>query len=194
MKLFGISENFIEIYDNALPKTECEILISHFEKSQQKVPGRSGIGNNFVVDPSTKKGIELPNCQFSKQDIISTLIKPALFSCLDRYKTAHPSLGYLYTWRYEDTYTFKKFESEDDGFKRWHCEAGGLLTCPRILAWMFYLNDAKSGTEFKDHPTVRAKIGRCIIWPAAWTHTHRSQIPNKGLKYIISGWVSYNAS
>ena len=39
-------------------------------------------------------------------------------------------------------------------------------------------------------PTVRAKMGRCVIWPAGWTHIHRSA-PNKGLKYYLSGWVSY---
>ena len=54
---------------------------------------------------------------------------------------------------------------------------------------MFYLNDA-SGTEFMHYPTVRAKIGRCVIWPAGLTHMHKSQI-NKGLKYIISGWIGY---
>ena len=55
---------------------------------------------------------------------------------------------------------------------------------------MFYLTDAKSGTEFMHYPTMSAKKGRCIIWPASFTHVHRSA-PNKGVKYIISGWISY---
>ena len=38
------------------------------------------------------------------------------------------------------------------------------------------------------YPTVRAKMGRCVIWPAGWTHFHRSQL-NKGVKYIVSGWL-----
>ena len=54
---------------------------------------------------------------------------------------------------------------------------------------MFYLNDA-SGTEFMHFPTVDAIMGRCIIWPSAFTHMHRSA-PNKGLKYIMSGWFSF---
>ena len=55
---------------------------------------------------------------------------------------------------------------------------------------MFYLNDAKSGTEFKHFSTVDAKMGRGIIWPATFTHMHRSE-SNKGLKYIVSGWMSF---
>ena len=85
----------------------------------------------------------------------------------------------------------------DSGYKAWHCEHAyakeydSLAEAPRrILAWMFYLNNAKSGTEFMQYPTVRARMGRCVIWPAGWTHVHRGVIPNKGLKYIITGWVS----
>ena len=70
----------------------------------------------------------------------------------------------------------------------WHTEQGR-RTANRIAVWQFYLNNAESGTEFMSYPTVNAKMGRCVIWPAAWTHVHRSA-PNKGLKYIISGWIS----
>ena len=42
-----------------------------------------------------------------------------------------------------------------------------------------------------NYPTVNAKMGRCVIWPAAWTHVHRGVTPNKGLKYIVTGWVTY---
>ena len=70
----------------------------------------------------------------------------------------------------------------------WHCEHGA-SNSNRILAWMFYLNDAKSGTEFMNYPTVQAKRGRCVIWPAFWTHVHKGA-PNKGLKYIATWWIS----
>ena len=56
---------------------------------------------------------------------------------------------------------------------------------------MFYLNNSKTVTEFVQYPTVRAKMGRCVIWPSAWTHVHRGVTANKGLKYVITGWVSF---
>ena len=101
----------------------------------------------------------------------------------------------LYSWFYDDSYTFQKLVEKDDGYKVWHCEHGpspndGINR--RIMAWMIYLNDAKCGTEFMNYPTINAKMGRCVIWPAAWTHTHRGVCPNKGLKYILTGWVTYD--
>ena len=94
----------------------------------------------------------------------------------------------------DDVYNFQKYDGEDDGYKEWHCEHGADdYSSRRILAWMFYLNNAKSGTEFKRYPTVQGKRGRCVIWPSAWTHIHRG-VANKGLKYIATGWVSYDNS
>ena len=29
------------------------------------------------------------------------------------------------------------------------------------------------------------------MWPAGWTHVHRGA-PNKGVKYVLSGWYSYD--
>ena len=61
-----------------------------------------------------------------------------------------------------------------------------------MLAWMVYLNDASSGTEFPyQNMTIQAKTGRTVIWPAAWTHPHRGVIPNVGVKYIATGWFYY---
>ena len=60
------------------------------------------------------------------------------------------------------------------------------------MAWMFYLNDAKSGTEFANYPTINAKMGRCVIWPSFWTHLHKGVIPNRGIKYIATGWFVYD--
>mgnify|MGYP003120842194 CR=1 FL=1 len=184
------NSDFIEIYDNALSAQECDILIDLFKKSK-KMPGLVVSGGKWKTKPEVKKGVEVEDLRFSNADPISQIIRPALFNAITGYVNKYPEFdNYLNEWTYSDNYTFKKFEEEDDGFKQWHCEHVPGCTS-RILVWMFYLNDAKSGTDFMRFPTVRAKRGRVILWPASWTHIHRSQLPNKGLKYIISGWVSY---
>jgi len=176
--------SYIEIYDNALTKEECDILISEFENSPDIRAGMTVQG----YDPTAKKCRQL-ECDFREASVISNIIRPILCRHMGKYKRKYSSLNHLSAWKYDDGYSFKKFESEDDGFKIWHTEhTKGSES--RILVWMFYLNNAKSGTEFMHYPTVRAKIGRCLIWPASWGHVHRSA-PNKGLKYIISGWVSF---
>ena len=94
-------------------------------------------------------------------------------------------------WGVEDEFTLKKFEGEDEGFKVWHMEHGKAVPY-RILVWMFYLNDAQSGTEFFYYPKIESTKGRLVIWPAGWTHYHKGVTPNKGLKYLISGWYSFH--
>ena len=186
MKLFGKS-NYIEIYDNALSKKDCDLLISQFEKTFQ-VPGYSAGG----IDPDTKKCMELDRAYFGDNTIISNILYPRLMSCIDKYNDKYIDLSPICPWKYDAEYNFQKYDGEDDGYKVWHCEHGAKdHVSRRILAWMFYVNDAKCGTEFMNYPTIKAKRGRCVIWPAFWTHMHRGVIPNKGIKYIATGWVSY---
>ena len=183
-----LNSSFIEIYDNALSQQECDILISRFEKSEQ---GRGAVWKNgqLVRDPSVKDSIELPNLRFSNGDLISNLIRTKLQFSINKYIKKYSHIPQLNTWGVEDGYTFKKFE-KGGGYKSWHHEHGPKNQSERILAWMFYLNDA-SGTEFMHYPTINARIGRCVIWPSSWTHVHKGVIPNKGLKYIITGWAAF---
>ena len=185
--------SYIEIYDNALNKKECDILINQFEKSTPTT-GMTGMG----FAPHIKECLQLDDTFLSDGSIISNIVKPILIRYVDKYNQQYSKLlERTGPWKYNDNYSFQKYETEDDGYKAWHCEHAyakgydGLEGASRrILAWMFYLNNAKSGTEFMQYPTVRARMGRCVIWPAGWTHVHRGVIPNKGLKYIITGWVS----
>ena len=184
------NNSFIEVYNNALSQKECDILISQFEKAE-KSEGKLIRDGQFVIDHSCKKSIELYNCKFSDRSVISNIIKPSLLKCIHLYNSKYKCLSYVDDWKYVDDYNFKKFEYDDDGYKVWHTESGGSeVTSKRILVWTYYLNDAKSGTEFMNFPKMKSKRGRCVIWPAAPTHVHRSE-KNKGLKYIISGWISY---
>ena len=189
MKLFGRS-NHIKIYDNALSKKECQILINQFEKSPQ-VEGGVYIENDYGIDQSHKQCMELKGSNFLNKNIITNIVREKINRYVNKYKEEFPSLdNFVSSWKIDNGYTFQKYERKGDGYKSWHCEAGGHAQ-NRMLAWMFYLNNAKCGTEFYDYGTINAKTGRCVIWPAYWTHVHRGVTPNKGIKYIITGWCSY---
>ena len=180
------NSDYFGIYDNALSKEECEILINQFEKSDKVKRGLTTNG----YEPEVKSCRQI-TCNFKDKSIIDNIIFPILTSCLDSYKSRYLSLKYSPWWRYFDGYSFQKYDGEADGYKAWHTEHGvGEEASHRILAWMFYLNNAKCGTEFMDYGIVNAKRGRCVIWPSSWTHVHRGVIPNKGLKYIVTGWCS----
>ena len=181
------NSNFIEQYDNSLSANECQILINQFEKSKHF----EGTTSKGVV-PEEKKCVELSGLRFSDESVISHIIKPALFDCMIKYKEKYSdALSNIDWWKLADEYSFQKYDGENDGYKAWHCEHGSGPCSYRILAWMIYLNDAKSGTEFRHYPTIRAKMGRCVIWPSGFSYLHRGVTPNKGLKYITTGWYSY---
>ena len=182
-----MAETFIGIYDNALTKKECDLLISQFEKSPQDL-GNVLIGGKSQVITEQKKCNQLNGPKFSDRSIMSNILRTTVDNCIRKYEKEYPPAR---RGKVDDIYAFKKFEKEDDGFKAWHCEAANGGTAKRVLVWSFYLNDAKSGTEFLYYPNIRARMGRCVIFPASWTHTHRSSQPNKGPKYFVSGWISY---
>ena len=192
--LFRKNLDYIEIYDHALSQKECEILISQFEKSDEKFIGETWAG----YEPDQKKCISV-SVDLNDRSIISTILLPNLVSCITQYREKYQdNLHYISKWGLFYEASFQKYDGEEDGYKAWHCEhhsSSANITddcSKRIMAWMFYLNDAKCGTEFYDRPTIKAKRGRCVIWPSFWTHLHRGVIPNIGLKYIVTGWISYD--
>ncbi len=182
---------YIEKYKNALTKDECENIISYFENQPFHSNGK--IGGKY--DETKKSCLELPDLKFSNQkyEFISNIIWKALIGCLEKYKKKYPEIDTLYYWNPADLYNIQKYSTENDGYKIWHCEHGPFdRMSRRILVWMFYLNNAKSGTEFLRYPKVKFQLGDCLIWPASWTHMHKGETPNQGIKYIATGWVEYN--
>jgi hypothetical protein len=184
------NSDYFGIYDNALSKKECEIIINQFEKSEQG-PGKVYLDGVLQEVSHLKKCMTLDDSNFDDGSIITNIVGNQLAKFIKRYDQEQPQLRILSRWSLYQGYSIQKYETEDDGYKNWHAEAGSSgPPSNRILAWMFYLNNAKSGTEFMNYPTVRAKMGRCVIWPAGWTHVHRGA-PNKGLKYIVTGWITF---
>tara|TARA_B100000459_G_scaffold140579_1_gene99683 strand:+ start:553 stop:1260 length:708 start_codon:yes stop_codon:yes gene_type:complete len=78
-----------------------------------------------------------------------------------------------------------------EGFHNWHADHGSNAPY-RQLVTILYLNDDFEGgeTEFLYQSVrVKPKIGKYVIFPAAWTHTHRGNPPIGGTKYICTSWV-----
>ena len=91
--------SYIEIYDNALNKKECDILINQFEKSNQRV-GHTSLG--YV--PQHKKCLELIGPSgvpcFSDNSRISTILQSILIKYVDQYSQQYSHLlDYLTTWK-----------------------------------------------------------------------------------------------
>ena len=187
----NFSPSFIEIYDKALSSNDCNILISQFEKHPNRGCGTVFKNGVLTIDKDIKDSFEIYNALFSRPTVITSIISSSLNKCMDRYRKKYSMLNnYIGRYKATDVYTFKKFEGNDGGYKCWHHEHGANdIMSKRVFVWGFYLNNAP-GTEFMFYPNVSGKEGRCVIFPASFNYMHRS-CPNKGIKYIVTGWISY---
>ncbi len=189
--------NHIQIYDNILSKEECNKIIEYFDNSPRKERAVVRGQGKRIALPEFKNGsnvtVRLSNCDKTMHDYLNGYILPALDKGIDRYCEKYPFIDQgLDAWKMEDGFNIQKFDGKEEGYFAQHCEAGGSGVSQRILVWMIYLNNAKSGTRFY-YPTrdIKARQGRLVLWPAAWTHPHSGITPNKGEKYLMTGWYSF---
>jgi hypothetical protein len=98
------------------------------------------------------------------------------------------------------TINLQKYISDQGGYPYWHCELYPKAADPqsetlhRTLLWTIYLNDGfgEGETEFlHQHRKIAPKTGALLIAPAAFTHTHRGNMPKGGNKYIATSWILF---
>lgn len=93
----------------------------------------------------------------------------------------------------------QKYTLGDGGYPYWHSEnypqQGSSDALHRNLLFMFYLNDVEEGGEtefYYQDRKISPKVGRMVIAPSGFTHTHRGNIPSSNDKYILTSWVLFN--
>lgn len=171
----------------------CDELIQLHENAQ-KFDGGSGVfENNSLVDKSIKDSTDtyhpagmLAHVKYGR------LLSACIESYLERYPEAYTSLGF----GIKENWNIQHYQP-GGGYHAWHYERanGTPMLTVRHLVFMTYLNDvAGGGTEFlfQDLKIQDAKKGLTLIWPADWTHTHRSIISPTSEKYIATGWTHLN--
>lgn len=188
-------EDFIGIYDNVLSTEECAGMIRYFEDLRQYnlVINYDQYTNNahsrkdesvFMLHPDV---ITLPK----GSPILLPFIK-IFWECYEDYcnefailKSAAKHGFYMLRIQRTDL---------GGGFHNWHFENTGCETANRIVTFMMYLNEVEEGgeTEFLYlHKRIKPKTGTLLFWPSTYSHTHRGNPPLSGIKYIITGWLTY---
>ena len=192
--IFG--NDFIGIYDNALTKEECEMIINRFETKDSH--RQTGINTKIKgTSQNLKLCTEISfDCRNSDDAFYHRMVHNAIERKFHLYRKKHPFLEYggnTSIFNLTSLYNIQKY-TDGEGYYPLHCEHGSLAPY-RMLVWMIYLNDAKCGTVFPSQKkTLKPKPGRLAIWPAAWTHPHKGVTPNVGEKYIITGWWNYEVN
>ena len=181
--------DFISVYDNSFTSDECEEyinLVEHYisnglitkeEKALHKTDHFSINFNNDV------------NYNILSGDNLSMEFLPKIKDSVDDYLKKFSVLGQEKLLIYD---TKAKKIPIGGGFHNWHYEITGHQVSARKLVIQLYLNTIEEGgeTEFLYmNKRIKAEQGRLIIFPAAFTHTHRGNPPIGKDKYIVSTWA-----
>ena len=184
--------NGLEIYQNVLTPDQCNQLIKLFGDDDRKESGKilspEGLREDSKIKTSTD--IQLNFLNPNDKPYNDIILEP-LARRIGLFKEKYAFLDICDKWDISGEYNIQRY-NDGEGFFKPHCEQG--TNNPyRMLAWMIYLTDSISGTEFPyQNVILEAKKGNLAIWSAGWTHPHKGQTPNVGIKYIITGWCHFN--
>jgi hypothetical protein len=190
-------KNFIGVYENAFSKKYCEKSIEYFNKME-----KCGFVKNRIENDNAIKIQKEDNAYFA-HDILQLNFQSSGSMFLQFNETFWKIYKENYAVEYaalqnsgpHNNYCFKMQKTPiGGGYHTWHFEAADRENCQRLLTWMVYLNDVEEGgeTEFLyQHLRIKPKQGTLVIWPAAFTHTHRGNPPLSNEKYIVTGWTEF---
>ena len=180
--------DFIEIYDDEENPFDVVDVITWFENNYSRTKSKeSGLS---YFNQHRKRICTSMTLDFGKDHEPNEAIYYLIEKAKNEYVKSYSFLDKL-QWRICPFYNIQGYDGPEEGFFSLHNEHTGRYPY-RMLAWMIYLNDAESGTEFPyQNKTITPKTGRTVIWPAGWTHPHKGVTPNQGLKYIATGWFYF---
>jgi len=188
-------DNFIEVYKKAFSDNYCNNLINLINDAEN-----AGLTHNRQNHEGSSKldkedaAIFIPSfpMEHTSLEILNEFNHVFWGTCYKQYAEKYSVLN---TFAAHKSYTIKIQKTKPgQGYHVWHAETTNRESSHRLLTWTVYLNDEfEAGeTEFLyQQYRYKPQKGDCIIFPAAYTHTHRGNPPIGGDKYIITGWVEF---
>jgi hypothetical protein len=186
--------NFVGVFKNAFTKEFCEQIIKQYEDMAD-----SGHGQTRFFSENAARTFK-DDTQVFADDIDYIPLRKATKEFNELFWNKYFP---IYEQEYSSlkdsgrhtNYSFKIQKTKiGGGYHIWHYESGNREHCHRLLTWILYLNDVQEGgeTEFLyQHMRVKPEQGTLVIWPAAFTHTHRGNPPFSNEKYIVTGWTEF---
>jgi len=189
-------QDFIGMYDNVYDENFCNHIINEFERI--RTTGYCGNRQSSEGTTKTKKQDEFFFLNLNNHVMADfngrcseNVFFDGLQRCFDEYVNEYDSLKEL-----DIKCTSVKLQKTDpgSGYHVWHSEQGNGQCSARCLTYILYLNTLEENcageTEFLYQKLrIPPKENSLVIWPAAFTHTHRGNVVHgMGAKYIITGW------
>lgn len=185
--------NGIEEYSHVFPLDYCKKLIETFEMraDMQLTEHQKGFKNQderIFMDMSNHNNmfhVDADLCKFFYQTLMNTYN--------EKYRAKYDSLAAVVQHSPKGMSVQKTRPHQ--GYHAWHCENADLCTSSRVMAYTLYLNSVEEGgeTEFLYQGVkIKPEPGKLAIFPAYYTHPHRGNPIYKGVKYIVSGWYTFD--
>lgn len=192
-------ENFVGIYKGCFSKDFCNKVIDVFERLTDLGYGfnrQSGNANKLDKDDLAVNNNVLFDKSYEFNHIPGELHKEFNETFWARcYANYAEKFSVLTSSGTHAIYTNKIQKTNiGQGYHIWHYESDDKSNSGRLLTYVLYLNDVEEGgeTEFLYYPKrIKPEAGTLVLFPAAFTHTHRGNPPISNSKYIITGWVEF---
>ena len=177
----------------AFSKLYCQEMINCFESSSQQCAGNSGVCVNRSIKNSVDVGFDIHDPFNPLTNTLEMVLDLSFMEYGQRWPLAVKT---VVPWRAYKKANIQKYYPKC-GYIREHCEYDLTDPCTarRILAWMVYLNDVtdKGGTHFTyQNITTKPRTGDLYVWPAYFTHAHYGIPSPTQVKYIATGWCSFD--
>jgi len=186
-----MNENYIRIYQNAVPDIFCDKLIEQFENnpSQWLKQDRKNPDRNFQM---LFNQIHVMEHNLWKDDV------KYMMDIFQMYLRKYKEDCNIKEKQWPEQYGFEQIRmkrylpNDKDEFKN-HVDVGDHASARRFLVFFLYLNDNFGGqTSFKEYDTiVQPQTGKLLMFPPTWTYLHAGHKPIKTPKYIIGSYLHY---
>jgi hypothetical protein len=181
-------EDFIRIYAGAVAPDDARALCDHlralfahgFGKNRQQ----TGRGQPKTVHDD----LQIGDIRDVDAADLRPLVMPILFECLKKYVE---EFDILQSFTLVGWWLKAQLTRKGEGYHAWHFESSSFFEAKRVLAWSIYLNDDYEGGELEFlyfGRRVKLGAGDVVIFPAAFTHTHRGNMVLSGEKLLLTGW------
>lgn len=192
-------EDFIRIYENLYPDGFCEHLISEFERltisgagsnRQQSENALRHVKNDMQAELNFRTNTVAPFNDQAASDVFFSGLQKCYNDYLAEFSTLNNDNIKCTTMKMQRT-------DPGGGYHIWHSEHGNGIFADRVLVYMVYLNsllpEEGGETEFLyQRKRIRPERNTMILWPAAFTHTHRGNtVLGDRSKYVVTGWFYY---
>ena len=194
LNIQSLNPNFIGswLIDSSL----CDDIITYYENNKLKqIQGGTSEGIDLNIKDRLDIAINPRDLKDPENKILRRYFEN-LFECYKDYNLQWPFLASMVNNLEIGSFNIGRYKPGQH-FKKIHCERTSLNTLHRLFAFMTYLNDVDEGgsTYFTHYGLdIKPKKGLTLLWPAEWTHAHKGNVLKSGLKYIITGWLTFPKS